>query len=76
MTTAHEAIQAAVEAKQWVHDPINFSTTDGIRRAIEAQWAAIQALADHIDGRSSTGKSTAGSHPAAPSGPARRAPSA
>ena len=74
-TNAQETVIATVAKAQWKHDPIDFGTTDGIKRAIEAQWLAIKALADYIDGRSSAPKSHSESTPSAHSGPARRASS-
>ena len=74
-TNAHETVLATVDHAQWKHDPIDFGTTDGIKRAIEAQWLAIRALAEYVDGHSSAAKSPPESPPSASYGQARRASS-
>ena len=75
-TNAEETVLITVEKAQWKHDPIDFGSTDGIKRAIEAQWLAIKALANYVDhGRSAASKPSVESPPSAPSGPTRRASS-
>jgi hypothetical protein len=48
--SANEVLHNTREDHNWKNDPVDITTTGGIQRAIVAQWAAIQALADYIDG--------------------------
>jgi hypothetical protein len=49
--SANEVLARLRDDHDWRHDPVNLTTTDGIKRAIEAQSHAIQAIADYVDGR-------------------------
>jgi hypothetical protein len=49
-TSANEVLANTRDDHQWVQAPEDINTTGGIQRAIKAQWAAIKALADYIDG--------------------------
>lgn len=48
--TANEALDACYEDHKWEPAVFDTNTTEGIQRTLKAQSAAIQALADHIDG--------------------------
>lgn len=49
--SAREVLAATREDHNWKPDPIDLTSTGGIQRAITAQWHAIEALADYIDGK-------------------------
>lgn len=48
--SANEVLAQTREDHNWHHVPEDIHSTGGIQRAITAQWHAIQALADYIDG--------------------------
>jgi hypothetical protein len=48
--TANEVLTATRDDHNWSRTEVDINTTGGIQRAIKAQWHAIQALADYIDG--------------------------
>lgn len=48
--TANEVLAGVRDDHNWKQDQIDLSSTSGIQRAIMAQWHAIEALADYIDG--------------------------
>lgn len=48
--SANEVLARTREDHNWRHEPADLTTTGGIQKAITAQWHAIQALADYIDG--------------------------
>lgn len=48
--TANESLALAYEDHQWTEAVLDTNTTDGIKRTLKAHAAAIQALADHMDG--------------------------
>ncbi len=49
-TKANDALASVQEDHEFTHTPANLNTTDGIKQALDMHWAAIQALADLIDG--------------------------
>lgn len=53
--SANEVLTNLKDDHNWKHDPVDLTTTGGIQRSITAQWHAIHALADYIDGKA-TGK--------------------
>jgi hypothetical protein len=48
--SANDVLNGVKEDHEWKHDPADLNTTGGMQRAITAQWHAIHALADYIDG--------------------------
>ncbi len=48
--TANESLALAYEDHAWTPAVIDANTTEGIKNTLKAHAAAIQALADHIDG--------------------------
>lgn len=48
--SANELLTRVKDDQDWKHDPADLNSTGGIQRAIKAQWHAIHALADYIDG--------------------------
>ncbi len=48
--TANEALADSYEDHNWTKAVFDTNTTAGIQLTLKAQSAAIQALADHIDG--------------------------
>jgi hypothetical protein len=48
--SANDVLNSVKEDHEWKHDPADLNTTGGLQRAIKAQWHAIHALADYIDG--------------------------
>lgn len=48
--SANQVLASLKEDHNWKPDPIDLTSTGGIQRAITAQWHAIHALADYIDG--------------------------
>lgn len=48
--TANEALVAVYDDHNWKPANIDVNTTPGIQAMLKAHTAAIQALADHIDG--------------------------
>lgn len=48
--TANEVLANLRDDHNWRHDPLDLTSTGGIQRAITAQWHAIEALANYIDG--------------------------
>lgn len=58
--SANEVLASTREDHNWKHDPAELQSTGGIQRSITAQWAAIQALADYIDGLATGQTDTAG----------------
>lgn len=50
MNTANEALAAAYDDHNWKPAVLDTNTTEGIRNTLKAHAAALQALADHIDG--------------------------
>jgi len=90
-TSANDVLHNTAKDHNWTHSPEDLTSTGGIQRAITAQWHALQALADYIDGvatgetddegrpikiDSSDGKSPPVSPPVAPVDPAVAAPAA
>lgn len=83
--SANELLANVKDDHNWKHDPVDLTSTGGIQRAITAQWHAIQALADYIDGvatgetdaegkpvkRSEADEQSVELLPAAPADPAR-----
>ena len=49
-TSANEVLHNTTKDHNWTHSPEDLTSTGGIQRAIKAQWHALQALADYIDG--------------------------
>lgn len=49
-TSANQVLANTREDHNWRREPADLTTTGGIQKAIKAQWHAIQALADYIDG--------------------------
>jgi hypothetical protein len=49
-SSANEVLNNTREDHAWLPAPQDLNSTGGIQRAIIAQWHAIQALADYIDG--------------------------
>lgn len=49
--SANEVLANVNEDHDWKHDPEDLSTTGGIQKALKRNSAAIQALADYIDGK-------------------------
>lgn len=47
---AKQAVALVRDDHQWEDKPLDLTTTDGIKRNIEAMWAAINRLASYIDG--------------------------
>ena len=86
-SSANELLENLREDHNWAPDPVDLTTTGGIQKAIKAQWHAIQALADYIDGKatgmtdddgkpisdSEAGKSSGVSPPGAVPGPVAQA---
>lgn len=62
--SANEVLTNLKDDHNWKHDPVDLTTTGGLQRAITAQWHAIHALADYIDGVA-TGKTDAEGKPIA-----------
>lgn len=60
--SANEVVANVRDDHNWKHDPVELQSTGGIQRAITAQWAAIKALADYIDGVA-TGETDANGRP-------------
>lgn len=58
--SANEVLARTREDHNWRHEPADLTTTGGIQKAITAQWHAIQALADYIDGVATGETDTAG----------------
>lgn len=53
--SARELISTTDEDHNFRHDPIDYTTTGGIQRALERNWVAIQRLAAYIDGERQQG---------------------
>lgn len=51
--TANEVLARVDEDHNYRHEPIDMNTTGGVQKAIQRNWAAIQALADFVDGKAS-----------------------
>ncbi len=51
-TSAKQAVEMVREDAKWVASKPDLNSTDGIKRNIEALWAAIGRLAAYIDGDS------------------------
>lgn len=47
--TANEVLARVDEDHNYRHEPIDMNTTGGVQKAIQRNWAAIQALADFVD---------------------------
>lgn len=60
--SANEVLHNLKEDHDWKYDPVDITTTGGLQRAIKAQWHAIHALADYIDGKA-TGRTDAEGRP-------------
>ena len=50
-TKANDVLAGVQEEHEFTHTPANLNTTDGIKQALNMHWAAIQALADLMDGK-------------------------
>lgn len=49
--TARQRVLMTRDDHAWKRAELDTSTTEGIRRNIEALWAAMRDLADYVDGR-------------------------
>lgn len=49
--SANEVLEAVNEDHDWKHEPEDLNSTGGIKRACQRNAAAIQALANYIDGK-------------------------
>lgn len=64
-TSANEALAATYEDHEWTPAVLDTNTTEGIRNTLKAHGAAIQALADHMDGKDVTPDAKPVAHKAA-----------
>ena len=67
--SANEVLANLREDHDWKLDPADLTSTGGLQRNITALWAAVQALADYVDGVA-TGKTDDYGKPIKASSPA------